>query len=71
MNALDIKIKTEFITLGQFLKYADLINTGGQAKLYISSNEIQVNDEVTLQRGKKLYPGDIIQVDSKVFKILG
>ena len=57
-----IVIETEFITLGQFLKVADIINTGGMAKWFLSEYEILVNGEVDQRRGRKLRSGDKIEV---------
>ena len=42
-NIDEIKIKTEYITLGQFLKFADIIHEGGEAKSYLAANEVLVN----------------------------
>lgn len=59
-----------FITLGQFLKYVGLIQTGGEAKYFLAEHEIFVNDEHENRRGKKLYEGDQIKiVDSGDFMI--
>lgn len=66
---MQIKIHTEYITLGQFLKFAGLIDTGGQAKDFLAANLISVNGEATEQRGKKIHAGDVIQVNEAVFKI--
>lgn len=66
---MQIKIHTEYITLGQLLKLAGLIDTGGQAKNFLAGNLISVNGEATAQRGKKIYAGDVIQVNKAVFKI--
>lgn len=66
---MEIKITTEYITLGQFLKHANLISTGGQARDYIAENTIKVNTDVTEQRGKKLYPGDNVEINDHVFTI--
>ncbi|MDD4657512.1 MAG: S4 domain-containing protein YaaA [Eubacteriales bacterium] len=66
---MQIKIHTEYITLGQFLKFAGLIDTGGQAKDFLAANLISVNGEATAQRGKKIHAGDVIQVNEAVFKI--
>ncbi|MDP4161489.1 MAG: S4 domain-containing protein YaaA [Bacillota bacterium] len=57
-----IKIETEYITLGQFLKVADLIQTGGMAKWFLSEYEIFVNDEQDQRRGRKLRNGDKIRI---------
>ncbi|MBP0724891.1 S4 domain-containing protein YaaA [Bacillus sp. RG28] len=57
-----IKIKTEYITLGQFLKLAGVIDTGGMAKWFLSEHEIYVNNELENRRGKKLVPNDEIKI---------
>jgi ribosome-associated protein len=57
-----VKIDTEFITLGQFLKAADIISTGGMAKWFLSENEILINGEVDQRRGRKLRSGDKIEI---------
>ena len=54
----EIVITTEFIKLQDLLKYAGLVETGGEAKERIQSGEAQVNGEPCLQRGRKLRPGD-------------
>ena len=61
----NIEIKDEYITLGQFLKIADLISTGGEVKEFLLKNEVFVNDLKENRRGRKLYKGDNI----KIFKI--
>ena len=57
-----IKIETEYITLGQFLKAADIISTGGMAKWFLSENEIFINGEIDQRRGRKLRSGDQIEI---------
>ncbi|GIP40650.1 hypothetical protein J31TS4_39300 [Paenibacillus sp. J31TS4] len=57
-----ISIHTDYITLGQFLKLADCISTGGQAKSFLQDTPITVNGEPENRRGKKLIPGDNIRV---------
>jgi S4 domain protein YaaA len=57
-----ITITTEYITLGQFLKLADCISTGGEVKFFVKETEILVNDEPENRRGRKLYPNDRISV---------
>ena len=57
-----IPIHSEFITLGQFLKFADLIPSGGMVKFVLQEYEIYVNDVAENRRGKKLYPGDKITI---------
>ena len=50
------------ITLGQFLKAASLVGSGGEAKMLIADGMVRVNGEVELRRGHKLQPGDVVQV---------
>ncbi|MDR7871413.1 MAG: S4 domain-containing protein YaaA [Tissierellaceae bacterium] len=61
----EIKIQTEYIKLDQFLKLSDAVQTGGHAKIVISDGLVKVNNEVCLQRGKKLRPGDKVEVDGE------
>ncbi|ASS89679.1 MULTISPECIES: S4 domain-containing protein YaaA [Aeribacillus] len=57
-----IQIKGEYITLGQFLKLADVIQTGGMAKWFLQEHEVLVNSEREQRRGRKLRDGDIVEV---------
>ncbi len=50
------------ITLGQALKAANVVGTGGEAKVLIQAGEVRVNGEVETRRGRKLREGDIIEV---------
>jgi ribosome-associated protein len=58
----EININTEFITLGQFLKLAEVIQSGGMAKWFLSENEIFINGEQDQRRGRKLRAGDKVQI---------
>ena len=58
----DVEIDGDMIRLGQFLKLADLIGTGGEGKILISSGDVTVNGEVDLRRGRQLHKGDIVDV---------
>ncbi|OGX79098.1 S4 domain-containing protein YaaA [Exiguobacterium sp. SH3S2] len=58
-----VSITTEYVTLGQFLKLADIISSGGQAKFFLEDVEIKVNGEVDQRRGRKLRDGDKIEVE--------
>lgn len=53
-----IPIHTEFIKLQDLLKFANLVESGGQAKECVQAGEVSVNGEVCLMRGKKIRPGD-------------
>ncbi len=57
-----VKINSEYITLGQFLKFANIISSGGMVKAILQDTKIYVNDILESRRGKKLYPGDKIVV---------
>lgn len=57
------KITTEFIKLDSLLKYEGLVETGGEAKLAIQGGEVKVNGEVCTMRGKKIRPGDKVELD--------
>ena len=66
-----IKLRKDepFITLGILLKIAGIIDTGGQAKFFLSENTVLVNGEVENRRGRKLYHGDNVQVQNQTFLI--
>ncbi len=66
-----IKLRKDepFITLGVLLKIAGLIDTGGQAKFFLMENKVLVNGEEDNRRGRKLYHGDVIEVNSHSFII--
>lgn len=65
----EITITTEFIRLDSFLKLANLVGSGGQAKMIIQDGLVKVNDEVCTMRGKKLFGGEIVDVDGEVLKV--
>lgn len=62
MERTIIEIKETYITLGQFLKLADLISSGGMAKPFLQQMEVFVNDELENRRGKKLRNQDVVQI---------
>ncbi|SEF97921.1 ribosome-associated protein [Caloramator fervidus] len=57
-----IEIYTEYIKLDQFLKWVGIAETGAMAKVIIKSGDVYVNGVQTLERGKKIRKGDIIEV---------
>lgn len=65
-----ITIKTEYITLGQLLKFADIVGSGSEAKFYLASHEIKVNDELDNRRGRKLRPGDVVETKEAAYEIV-
>ncbi|WP_224925741.1 S4 domain-containing protein YaaA [Bacillus pumilus] len=58
-----ITIEKEMITLGQFLKLAEVIQSGGMAKWFLSEHEVFINQEPDNRRGRKLYPGDVVEIE--------
>lgn len=70
MNFKEIKIKDYFIRLDSAMKLADMVVTGGHAKMIIQNGEVKVNDEICTMRGKKLHSGDKVEFESNGFVIL-
>ena len=64
-----IKIRDEFIKLGQALKLAGYVDSGVEAKEIIIGGYVKVNGEAEFQRGKKLHNGDIVEYEGKKFTI--
>jgi ribosome-associated protein len=66
----DVPVGDDVIRLGQFLKLADLIDTGGEAKVLIASGDVTVNGEVDTRRGRQLLPGDVVEVLGRVARVI-
>lgn len=66
-----IDINTEFIRLDGLLKFSAEAGSGGEAKNMILDGQVKVNDEICLQRTRKLHNGDIITVNEKSFLVHG
>ncbi|WP_284140671.1 MULTISPECIES: S4 domain-containing protein YaaA [unclassified Virgibacillus] len=58
-----IEINTEFITLGQFIKLANILDSGGMVKVFLQEQGVLVNGELEQRRGRKLYPNDVVEVE--------
>ena len=58
-----VNIESDYIKLDALLKFAAVVQTGGEAKMLINDGFVHVNGEICLQRGKKLYPGDRVTLD--------
>ena len=71
MATKEIKLRKdeEYITLNILLKIADIIPTGGMAKIYLAENDVFVNGEKENRRGRKLYRGDIVRAEKTEFLI--
>ena len=64
-----IKIRDEYIKLGQLLKLAGVVGSGVDAKLIINDGLVQVNGETEYQRGKKIREGDIVTYNNHSIKV--
>lgn len=64
-----IKLREDYIKLGQALKAAGLVESGVEAKLVIQEGLVKVNGSVEIQRGKKLAAGDMVEFDGEAIKI--
>ena len=64
-----IKIKDEYIKLGQALKLAGMVSSGVEAKVMIQDGQVMVNGQVEYQRGKKLHPGDTFSFNGEEAQI--
>ena len=64
-----IFIDTEFIKLQDLLKFAGLVETGGQAKILIQDGYVTVNGEICTMRGKKIRNGDIVTLDDGTLEV--
>ena len=69
MKKETVAISTEFIKLDALLKYAGLVNSGGEAKTLIQEGDVLVNGEVCTMRGKKLRPGDTVTLGEAMVRI--
>jgi ribosome-associated protein len=64
-----IPIETPYIQLGQFLKLADIIHSGGEVKQFLFINKVMINHQIDQRRGRKLYPGDVVFVLGQTYQI--
>lgn len=66
MREETIQIATEFIRLDALLKFAGAVGTGGEAKIAIQEGRVAVNGEICTMRGKKLRPGDRVELGGRL-----
>src|SRR6201996_1160112 len=66
---IDVSIREESIRLGQFLKLADLVEIGSDAKELISAGEVLVNGEPDTRRGRQLRIGDVVELDGRSARV--
>ena len=65
----DVVIRGDVIRLGQLLKLADLVDTGGEGKELIVDGEVRVNGEVETRRGRQLRHGDVVELDGERVRV--
>ena len=66
---MDIKISTEYIKLDQLLKFSGVIGNGSDAKILIFEEQVKVNGEIATQRGKKIRPGDVVEIGDQIINV--
>lgn len=66
----DVAIQTPTLRLDQFLKWANLAGSGGEAKLMIVQGMVYVNGEQEIRRGKTLIIGDIVELQGKKYRVI-
>lgn len=66
-----IKIESEYIKLDSLIKYIGIVGSGSDAKILILQQKVTVNGQIEIRRGRKIRPGDVVEIkDFGVFKIL-
>ena len=65
----EIVIDTDYITLGQFLKLADIIQSGGEAKSFLAQNDVKIDGISDNRRGRKLRGGEILEILGQKYEI--
>ena len=66
----EIEISTDSIRLGQFLKLANLVDSGSDAKFLLAEGELSVNGDVETRRGRQLRNGDIVEYDGVEVRVV-
>lgn len=66
----ELKLRDEFIKLGQAMKAAGIVSSCIDAKMLIQDGQVTVNGEVETRRGKKLYDGDVFEFEGEEFKVV-
>ena len=67
---VDVSIRDESIRLGQFLKLANLVESGAEAKPLVADGQVQVNGEVETRRGRQLAPGDVVTLGGLAARVV-
>ena len=70
MGRQQVAVRDEVIRLGQFLKLAGVVETGGEGKLRIQEGEAKVNGQVETRRGRQLVPGDVVEFAGEALEVV-
>lgn len=70
MQVVEVPIREETIKLGQFIKLANLVATGGEAKEAIATGSVTVNEEPEVRRGRTLISGDVVCVQGNCARVI-
>lgn len=65
----NVAIRGEYITLGQLLKFANIVGGGGEARIYLETQAVKVNGEAEERRGRKVRPGDTVTLAEETLRI--
>ena len=70
LRVTDVQIGPAGLRLGQFLKYAGAVESGGEAKAVLEAGEVRVNGEIEPRRGAQLYPGDEVSLGDRTWRVV-
>ena len=70
LRVTDVQLGPAGIRLGQFLKYAGAVESGGEAKAVLEAGEVRVNGEIEPRRGAQLYPGDEVSLGDRTWRVV-
>ena len=70
LRVTDVQIGPAGIRLGQFLKYAGAVESGGEAKAVLEAGEVRVDGEIEPRRGAQLYPGDEVSLGDRTWRVV-
>jgi ribosome-associated protein len=66
----DVAIRGDMIRLGQLLKLADIVDSGGELKVLLAGTDVLVNGEPEARRGRQLHPGDVVAVAGDELRVV-
>ena len=66
----EVAISTEYITVGQLLKYMGVVSSGSETKIFLLENMVEIESNRVFERGKKLYPGAVLSINGCFIKVV-